>query len=232
MIRALRSLVGRREGWSGSVDLTVGGTLADMSAESYSELGNALRNGLVARFVAAFTGISDTEVAGQLSRMMGLSMGANRMTPRVLAAWRPRDASLRRQLQTALDGEVLAGASRALEGIPRDVVRVLADSNGGVSPQLAGVVALRARRLRALGGRTIGQGIAASLDGNLDRLAPIAIIGPIRLQTDSLADALRSTKLRGSEWSLPMRDDEQSLRDRVALRLANDGFLPRFSGSF
>jgi hypothetical protein len=77
----------------------------------------------------------------------------------------------------------------------------------------------------------LGQGIAAALAGELAPLAPIAPAGPIRLQGRRLAGEIASASSRTGEPALPLRGDELEVRDRIAILLADHGFVPRLGGT-
>jgi hypothetical protein len=235
MLRAIRSLHTERGGWSKEVDLSISGSLDTQTPETYADLPPEQRSGLLVRYVSTFSGLPEIRIAQEWGVLLGLRLGRSRTAGVIIDRW----CSVRREaenpLAIALDGEVLAGARAALAGVSAEAVDFIANASGGVSPHLAGIVALRSRRLRALGGRTLGQGVRASIEGDresLGRLTPVSIVGPIRLQADALAGELRALTPNLQGWRLPAREIEQSVRDRMALKVANAGFTPRFAGTF
>lgn len=233
MFRTIRSMLGGQEGFSRSVDLSVEGSLSDYDVERYTALDPAQRSGLLARFVASYTDVTEEDAAAEMGVMLGVAIGRRReASSQAVKRWNSGNYALSEQLRTALDGEILAGAKQAAAAAVPETLDSLGAVYGGVSRGLATQVALRARRLRALGGRTIGQAVFDAGMGELAPLAPIALAGPIRLQADALRDEIVKLAGQPTSWSLPFAPGEQALRDRVALTMANAGFQPRASGSF
>lgn len=232
MLRGLGSLGRSRSNWSRQVDLGVAGTLEHVSSLSYAALSVEQRNGLLVRFLASFSGIPEEAVAREFPVLIGKRFGRGRMARKINDAWLPLDTTRAQILLFTLEGELLAAANVALQNASPLAIRAMANIHAGVSPALTGVVALRSRKLIALGGRTIGEGIELGLACELGAMTPISIIGPIREQARVLAREVQSVDPSTSRWWLPSLDEEQELRDRVAIELADRGFVPRLSGSY
>jgi hypothetical protein len=232
MLRGL-GLFGRsRPDGSPNVDLDVAGTLADMEISEYVEMPVERRNGLLVRFLASFSGAAEHDLASELNVLLGLRVGRSRCAKAIHDHWRPFDPGLSKALGVALEGELHVAGLLALNDAPVGAARVIANIHGGVTPAKAAYFALRSRKLMALGGRTIGQGISAAAKNQGPGLSPISIIGPIRLQGKKLAGEVRRLAPDREQWWLPVREEEQELRDRVAVQMANAGLTPRLIGSF
>lgn len=232
MFRSLGSLIRGRDEWERKVELNELPPLAGLSPEGYAALEVERRNGILARFVASFAGVAEKDAARDVGPMLGLAVGGGRIVSQAVESWVLSDESMRARLKAVLDGEFLAGAAIASAQADEETLRSVAYFHGGVSPLLAAEIALRSRRVRALGRRTLGDAARVAIGGDLAPLAPIAPIGPIRLQAARLRDELHKIKNPHQMRDLPWRTDEQPIRDRVALGLANHGLVPRLAGSF
>ncbi len=221
-----------RSHWSQEVDLGVAGTLESVSGESYLALNVEQRNGLLVRFIASFSGIPEQEVAGEFGVLVGKRFGRGRLSRKICEAWLPPDETRAQILMFVLEEELEAAGMIALQGAAPLAILAVTNVHGGVSKAAAGVVALRSRKLLAMGGRTIGEAMGLGLVGELGAMSPVSIIGPIREQGRVLASEVQVIDPNSIRWLLPSLDEEQELRDRIANVLADRGFVPRLCGSY
>lgn len=110
-----------------------------------------------------------------------------------------------------------AGA-RAIEADAGEARRqYLADLYGGVSIERAAYVALRAQRLMAFGRRLLHNAIQSAIHRELENLTPVAPVGPIRLQAESVAKSLILEQIGAISQPVPKLLDHLRRVGRVNL---------------
>lgn len=227
-MRVLRFFSGGGE--LGRCDLSATGNLTELGSGELAARPVVERNGLVARWLADVVNESPETVAADLPRLFGLSMGRPRLAERVRSEFRDRE--LAGALSNLLEAEVQAGA-RAIENDAGEARRLyVAHLYGGVSVERGAHVALRAQRLLAFGRRLLHSAIQSAIRNELENLTPLAPVGPIRLQAESVAKTLRRLPADVAHPNPPSRGDEQALRDRGAELMLDADAEPRLIGTY
>lgn len=220
----------KRGGDFGKVDFTnsAEGTAANV----------AQRNGLIARWISDAAGASLESAAEDLPRLLGLSLGRARLSGRLSDARPHEDSSLSERLAELFEMELQAASATLRAAVPAESLELVAAQFGPTGPVSAPVVYLISRRLRAFGGRTLGEAMADARAGSLDVLTPVAPIGPLRLQTERAMKDLRDPALAARllpELALPPvhhSDTGDEVREQLVRMLIDGGLVPRLVGTF
>lgn len=214
----------------GKSDLSADGRLAELNASDLAQRPVAERNGLLAVWLAEVLNDPAEVVASELPRLFGLSMRRPRFRNRVRQAFQSRDLS--EVLSEFFEAEVRAGATLIEVGSTLAQRRYLGDVYAGVSVERAAHVALRAQRLLAFGRRLLHTAIQSAIANELEGLTPLAPVGPIRLQAESILNTLRRLPPDVRHPNPPSRAAEQHLRDRGAELMLGADVEPRFIGTY
>lgn len=223
----------KRGGDLGKVDFT---DSAEDSANPAATM--AQRNGAIARWISDAAGVSLESAADDLPRLLGLSLGRARISGRLSDARPHENASLSGRLTDLFEIELHAAAGALRATVPAESLELVAAQYGPVTTESAPELYLLSRRLRALGGRTLGGAMADARAGSLDRLTPVAPIGPLRLQTERATKDLRDPALAARllpELATPPVHRSQTgdaVREQLVRTLIDAGLVPRLVGTF
>ncbi len=198
----------------------------------------ALRNGELARWISDASDAPIDAAADDLPRLLGLSLGRARLAKALFHRPAHDDPSLSARLAAIFEMELQAASDALSGGVPAKSVTLVAAQFGPVSVTAAPRVYLLSRRLQVFGGRTLGEAMADALTGRLERLTPVAPIGPLRLQTERAISELRDPTLaarRMPELDIPPvagSEAAQAFRDHFVRELIDRGLVPRLVGTF
>lgn len=210
------------------------------SVELDASLAPAQRTGLLADWVASVAGVTREAAAGDLARLLGLSFGRSRLANAVSNGYRAAGPDAITRLGRLYEVETQASAAMLVGAVPAESLRIVGSSYGPLRDDAheSARIYLLSRRLRALGNQTLAAGIATALQGQLDRLTPVAPFGPLRLQTRRAIRDLRDPrivpKLLGSQHAPGVSPAEIQHPRRTALieSLLRGNIVPRVVGTF